>query len=121
MNNDDTTRVNGMSGGRNLGRPSDYDTEEDAIILSTTSTEDCQRLLKAAGKKDRSRAAIISRRKKLREEQEALKGANGDDARAEELFKHRRRLSRQLELNAEERKRLESEIEEVNAQLRDLI
>lgn len=103
-----------------LGRPSDYDSQEDAIILSTTDTSEVQRLLAKAGKKERSPAAIISRRKKLREEQEAL-ADNGTDAAAEQLFKHRRRLTRQLEILSEERQRVEAEIEEVNARLRDLI
>lgn len=112
------TNVTPMSA--KVGRPSDYDSQEDAIILSTTDTNEVKRLLAKAGKKDRSQAAIISRRKKLREEQAALLDDSAD-RRAEELFKHRRRLSRQLELNAEERKRLEAEIASVNEQLRDLI
>lgn len=118
MTDEPTTNVNGMSS-KAVGRPSDYDTEEDAIILSTSSTSEVQRLLASAGKKKRSQAAIISRRKKLREEQEALAAA--DDGRAEALFKHRRRLSRQLELIEEERVRVEAEIERINGELRDLI
>lgn len=102
------------------GRPSDYDSQEDAIILSTSDTAEVKRLLKQAGKKDRSSDAIISRRKKLREEEARLRQSESD-GRAEALFQYRRRLTRQLEVLKEEQERVEEEIEKTNAELRELI
>lgn len=49
------------------GRPTEYTPEEDQIILAYTSTKECQERLRAAGFSERTTAALVSRRKYLRD------------------------------------------------------
>lgn len=113
----------GRMGTEGNGRPSEYTPEEDYIILNTRSTKEVQEKLATKGYPERTPAAIVSRRKYLRETGAGHLSADKLDHEDEVslLAARRRGLAQQEEKLSAQLADVRAEIVDVNRRLRDIV
>lgn len=118
-----TTTPSSIPNVTGTGRPTEYTPDEDQIILAYTSTKECQERLVAAGFPERTPAAIVSRRKYLRDNGAMHVPVEHLDASGEfELLTKRRTwLTHRLEELHAQMNDVEEQVKAVNQRLHELL